>query len=123
MTVDTNIIIGYLNGDKPITDAVQLWRGNNVSLFLSAIVEAEVLSLSGLTYEERVRIQEFLEENFIPISFDRTIARIAADIRRQAKIKLPDAAIAATALSTHTPVVTRNHKDFRRVKNLQIIEI
>jgi hypothetical protein len=61
----------------------------------------------------------FLEDSFTSMAFDRAIARITADIRRTATIKLPDAAIAATALYTHTPVVTRNQRDFKRIPSLR----
>lgn len=43
---------------------------------------------------------------------DFTIARIAADIRRSHRLKLPDAIIWATAKSRQTLLVTRNSKDF-----------
>ena len=36
---------------------------------------------------------------------------------------LPTVAIAATALFTHTPVVTRNQRDFKRVSNLRIVSL
>jgi len=71
-------------------------------LFLSTVVETEVLSFSGWTHAEKAAAEQFLEENFTSISFDRSIARIAAKIRAEKKIKFPDAAIAATALATHT---------------------
>jgi predicted nucleic acid-binding protein len=35
--------------------------------------------------------------------------------------KFPDAAIAATALSTHTPLITRNQRDFKRIAGLRIV--
>ena len=123
MTVDTNIIIGYLGGDTLIVDAIKHWREKGVPLFLPAIVESETLAFSKLTSDERKLIEKFLEENFIFVSFDRSVARITARLRSEAKLKFPDAAIAATALFTHTPLVTRNLKDFRRVTELQILAV
>lgn len=93
------------------------------SLFLSSVAESEVLSFPQYTHEELMEVIPFLEQNFTPISFDRTVARISAEIRRKTKIKFPDVAIAATALYTHTPLVTRNQRDFRHISGLQIISL
>lgn len=54
----------------------------------------------------------------------RSVAsRFAAEIRRTVKMKFPDAAIAATALYTRTPLVTRNQKDFKNVPTLSIVAL
>ena len=123
MTIDTNVLIDFLSGDDRVVHVVRRWREEGVSLFVSTIVETEFLGFSKMVGETRRSAEQFLEENFISVSFDRPIARIAAGIRQDAKIKFPDAAIAATALFTHTPIVTRNVKDFRRVFGLQIISL
>ena len=98
-------------------------RAQGASLFLSSVVEAEVLAFSRWTADERMTTEAFLEENFAAIPFDRAIARIAADLRRRVKVKFPDAAIAATTLYTRTPLVTRNVRDFKHVPGLQIMTV
>lgn len=123
MTIDSNIIIGYLNGDATIVQTIIRWRKAEHILFLSSIVEMEVLSASNLTDADRLIAQKFLEENFTFFPFDRTLARIAALCRARWAVKGFDAAVAATALYTHTPIVTRNVKDFRKIPDLQIVEI
>jgi len=37
--------------------------------------------------------------------------------------KYPDAAIAACALHKKTPLVTRNIRDFQKIKRLELVEI
>ncbi len=123
MTIDTNIIIGYLNGEEQIITTLTHWRKEGLTLFLPTVVEAEVLSFSGWTETEELATTFFLEENFTSISFDRTVARLAARLRRETKIKFPDAAIAATALSTRTPLITRNVRDFKRISGLRVLTI
>ena len=123
MTLDANIIIGYLDGDEEIIKALRHWQERGYTFFLSAVAEAEILSFSEWTPIEQRVTEEFLEENFTSISFDRYLARIAAQIRRNSKIKFPDAAIAATAIFTRSPLVTRNIKDFKKVSGLEIITI
>ena len=123
MTVDANIIIAYLTGDATVVEVLSDWKKSGVPLFLSSVVEAEILSFADWTNEERGEVETFLEEHFVPIPFDRTVARLAATIRRTTRIKLPDAAIAATALFTGSSLVTRNIRDFRRISKLTIIDL
>ncbi len=120
MTIDSNIIILYLGGDAVVQDAIINWRRGGRPLFLSTVVETEVLSFRGWSGDERRATEQFLEENFTSIPFDRSIARIAAAVRRDTAIKFPDAAIAATALFTRTPLVTRNFRDFRNIAELSL---
>lgn len=123
MTIDTNIVIGYLNGDPQIVKAIIAWRREGRVLILPTVAETEILAFSGWSAQELRAAEQFLEENFTSINFDRPVARIAADIRRKMKIKFPDAAIAATALYTQTPVVTRNQRDFQKISGINIISI
>ena len=123
MTLDANILIAYLAGDAAVTEAVINWRREGRVLFLSPVAETEVLSFSGWSDQELYAAEKFLEENFSPVPFDRALARIAAEIRRNTKIKLPEAAIAATAISTHSQLVTRNMRDFKRIAGPEIITL
>ena len=104
MTIDANIIIAYLAGDQEVTETMSQFRQEGKILLLPTVVEAEVLSFSGWTDEECLVTEAFLEENFTSISFDRHIAKIAAKIRRQTKLKFPDAAIF---------VISKKSRDFR----------
>lgn len=123
MTVDANIIIAYLAGDQAVIELLTELKRDGKPLFIPTIAEAEVLSFSGWSAAERRVTEDFLDEHFTSIPFDRTVARIAAHVRRETKIKFPDAAIAATALATHTPLLTRNYRDFRRVLELKIVTV
>ena len=123
MTIDSNIVIAYLAGDAVVIAQLSKWKEEGFPLFLPTAVEAEVLSFSKWSDAERQTTELFLEENFLTIPFDRTIARIAASIRRDARIKLPDAIVAATAVFTSSPLITRNVRDFRMVTGLQLLTI
>ncbi len=123
MTIDTNIVIAYLKGEETIVQTILRWREDRRPFFLSSVAEAEVLAFSGFTEEEFRTTERFLEENFTAVVFDRPLARIAAAVRRDTKIKFPDAAIAATAMATRTPLVTRNVRDFKRITGLQILTL
>lgn len=123
MTLDANIVIAYLDGDPHVIETLSRWKEEGRSLIVATVAEAEVLSFSGWTTEECEDATRFLEEHFTSLPFDRAVARIAAEIRRKTKIKFPDAAIAATALFSHTPLVTRNVRDFKKVPSLEILSL
>ena len=123
MTIDANIIIAYLAGEQEVIETLSQFRREGKILLLPTIAEAEVLSFSSWTKEECLATEVFLEENFTSIPFDRYIAKIAAKIRRETKLKFPDAAIAATALFTNTPLITRNIRDFKKVPGLSLLKI
>lgn len=123
MTIDANIVIAYLAGEEIVVELLSTWKQQGGVLYLPTVSEAEVLSFSQWSRQEYHQAEEFLENNFITIPFDRTIARIAAEIRRFTKMKLPDAAIAATAIFTRTSLLTRNKKDFKHLSGLKVISV
>lgn len=108
MVFDSNIVIAYLAG-----------RPEASALFVSTVTECEVLSFPKFSLQEFTNTEKFLNENFVTIPFDSRIAGLAASIRRQSKLKLSDAAIAATALSLNVPLLTRDHH-FRKIKELTL---
>ena len=123
MTIDSNIVIAFIAGEGVVVSALSEWKKIGRPLLLSTIAEAEVLGFPGFTLEERERTARFVTENFVSVACDRLIAQQAAVLRGRIKIALPDALIAATALATGTPLVTRNVRDFKNVGGLELIEL
>ena len=121
MTINSNIVIAYLAGEESVERQLSLWKEEGRPLFLSTIAEAEVLGFPDFTSEERERTAHFMAEQFVPMVCDRAIAYRAGVLRGTINIKLPDALIAATALVTGTPLVTRNLKDFKNVSGLEVV--
>jgi predicted nucleic acid-binding protein len=104
-TLDTNVLIGYLNDDKKVTEQLFAWRKDNKKFLISVITEVEILSFPLLTPEEITTIQRFLQE-FTIIPLDTQLARMAAEIRRNYKIKLGDSVVIATAKLTNSILVS-----------------
>ncbi|MEI7719640.1 MAG: PIN domain-containing protein [bacterium] len=121
MTLDTNILIAYLNGEQAVVDFVLEQKEMGRALFVSSISVAELFSLPGLSKVDFERMKEFID-NFISVPFDNELAESAAALRRTYKLSLPDAAIAATALARQSPLVTRD-RGFRKIKELTFIEL
>lgn len=103
--VDSNILIGYLNGDIAVTEKLQRYKQNDHILFISTITVTEVLALTTLTPVEIKIIEIFLRE-FVTLSVTVDIAKQAAVLRRVQKLSMPDALIVSTALEHSLPLMT-----------------
>lgn len=116
--VDTNIVIYTLNGFKNAIEVMEkLEEDDDIEVYYSTIVEAELFSFHELTEEQRVKIRGILDIGEI-IDVDSEIALKAAELRAlskrnyQRKLRLPDAIVAATTIVYSAVLVTRNVGDF-----------
>lgn len=121
-TVDTNILIYHANGDKEVIEFLEEQVKRDAFLFLPAIVVVEFFSFPALTPEAEHAFASLLNY-FSIISLDYPLAREAASLRREFQLKLGDAIIAACAMSKKAPLVTRNVRDFRKVRGLEVVAI
>lgn len=103
---DTNIIIDALNG-VPFAD-IEFGRYQRV--LISRISWMEVLVGAR---EDAEQVKDFLQTHFEIETLDEGIAETAVALRRERRLRLPDAIILATAICRDTFLVTRNTKDFR----------
>ena len=103
---DTNILIDHLNGVTKATREITRSKGPAISV----ITWIEVMTGAASQNEEAV-LRTFLS-NFQCLEITREVAERAAVIRRQKRIKMPDAIILATAEAAGRVLVTRNVKDF-----------
>ena len=118
-TLDTNAIIYYLKGDSGVGAIVDEIVQSESPLYVSTITEVELFSFAPLTSAETALIDQLLTTVAI-IPLDSRVARIAGVLRRRYGTKVPDSIIAATALITHTALLTRNVKDFKNIEGLMI---
>jgi len=121
MVLDTNILIAYLKGEPEVVAALEQWRRDGRALVISSISIAEVLALPGLSGSEIQVVTRFLR-SFLSIPFDERLAERAARLARLYRLKIPDAAIAATAGDCAMPLVSRDH-GFRKVKEVSLLEV
>lgn len=122
MVVDTNILIAFLNNEKTVLAAITEWQAQGRSVFVSSVSYGELLSKKGMTADERKRILA-LQEDFVIIELNSVIAAHVGEIRQiQPSIRLPDAAIAATSIYTHTPLVTRDIR-MHKIQGIRIVTV
>lgn len=118
-TLDTNAVIYYINGDNSASAVIEPIIVSHIPIFIATVTELELFSLPTLTIEESLRIDTLLP-TFSIMPLDSQIARKAGGLRREYRLKTADSIIAATALFTHSTLLTRNVKDFKKIINLSV---
>ena len=103
---DTNILVDYLNGIADANHEIERYE----EIAISIVTWMEVLAGADDAEEEAIT-REFLSR-FKVQPVEKAVAERAIKIRRQHKLKLPDAIIWATAKELGRILVTRNTKDF-----------
>ena len=121
-TLDTNAIIYHLKGDPQAVSFFASETNTADVFYVSTITELELFSLPDLKVKDASDLDTFLKTTSV-IPVDSRIARIAAFLRRTYRTRTADSVIAATALFTNTPLVTRNIKDFQNINNLSLQSI
>jgi predicted nucleic acid-binding protein len=103
---DTNILIDHLNGIAKATRELE----NTGDPAISVITWIEVMTGASSAEEESVLRSFLLNFECLPVS--NAVAERAAVVRRQMRIKMPDAIILATAEVVGRVLVTRDVRDF-----------
>jgi hypothetical protein len=102
---DTNIVIDALNGLSEADSEYNLYE----QVIISRITWMEILV--GEKGDDQ-QTRSFLENLFEIAPIDVNVSDLAIQLRRQYRIRLPDAIIWATAKAYNATLVTRNTKDF-----------
>ncbi len=116
IAIDTNIAIKFLKGDYTCTNII---RGK-IPL-LSFISEIELLSWPQLDLTGDKLIRSFLSECFI-INLFPELKDKSIEIRKNYGLKVPDALIAATAITKKLTFFSGDDI-FNRVKDLNFIHV
>ena len=102
---DTNIVIDALNGVPEADEEYSRYD----RVLISDVTWMEILS--GADGDDAL-VRDFLDTHFQIIPLDLAIADEALQLRREFRLRLPDAIIWGTARYNDTLLVTRNTKDF-----------
>lgn len=105
--IDTNVLIDFLGGHEKARQELE----RHARPAISIITWMEVLV--GAEPHEEPEIRRWLD-SFERIGVDDRVAGRAVAIRRERRIRLPDAIIWASAQVHEMLLVSRNHRDFPR---------
>lgn len=105
---DTNILIDYLNGVEKARKELSK-PGKKIISLITAIE----LLVGAENVDEQEGVEAFLA-HFDKSAVDQVVADLAVIVRKEYRLKIPDAIIYATALSQEATLLTRNTKDFQK---------
>jgi len=117
--LDSNVIIGYLAGRIPSSGMDIVSTIVDLIPQISVISQIEVLRYND-TPENEVILNAFINNSVIH-SLNPAVVLRTIELCKQSKIKLPDAIIAATALTENFILVTRNIDDFKHISSLELL--
>ena len=117
---DTNILIEFYNGNASVKDALQDIGAPNITV--SVVTVGELLYGAQDKRELRKMQKHLALIRQIPIDADisKRFLTLLEEYSLSHRLSLPDALIAATALSHGIFLYTLNIKDFRFIPNLQL---
>src|SRR3989338_6249365 len=114
--IDTNLFIDHFRGYAPATLFFESLEG----AIFSAVTETELVAGSQCSVSETKKdILQFLSK-WKKINVDNQIALLAGDLSRKDGLELGDAIIAATAIINKAELLTRNVRDFEKIKTLRV---
>lgn len=114
MMLDTNIALYLLGGDQVLATVL-----NEKEVYISVISEMEMLGYPGIATEEIIRIKSFLAETTI-VELTPDIKNKTIELRQFYNVKLPDAIIAATAISQNIPLISAD-SIFKRIAEMNFV--
>jgi predicted nucleic acid-binding protein len=116
---DSNILIYHLNGRLNERGTDLLAEGLSGVGAYSIISKIELLGFNQSESDDRQA--RLLLSSLRELELTSTIAEQTIKIRKTRKLKLPDAAIAATAIVNNLTIITRNTSDFDQIAGLNYI--
>lgn len=118
--LDTNIFIYYFNGDPVVQPFfTEIATDHAIGLYCP-ISWPELLCYPNLSKAEANQIRAFLR-TFTCIALTEPVLDRTAQIRRNYRVRLPNALIAACAIETNSILVTRNIADFQRISGINVL--
>jgi predicted nucleic acid-binding protein len=107
---DSNAVINFLNGVAGADRLIDML--DNTERYISVITRMELLSFPRLTPEVEQNTLRFLADcNIVPLN--QKVEETAIMLRRENRLKLPDAIIAATAFVLEATLITNDENLLR----------
>jgi len=117
--IDTNVVSDYFSASLPTCGLHFLDTVIDAVPNLSVITQIELLCWKTDQNTEK-RVKDFVtDSDVLDITLD--VIMHCVNIRRDKKVKTPDAIIAGTALAYDLILISNNEKDFRNIKGLKFI--
>lgn len=119
--LDTNTIIYYLQAALPEKALQHLHIIVDDQPLISVITKIELLGFNAATVGEQAVTETFVNAALL-FNLDDAVINQTITLRKQYRIKLPDAIIAATAIVYNLTLISRNVSDFNKIQELNCID-
>ena len=119
--LDSNTVIDYIARLHPERAREKLDAIIDQEMNTSVITKIEVLSYDPENDDNFNILVDFFDAANV-FDLDNAIVNKTIQLRQKQKIKLPDAVIAATALTYNFILISRNVNDFKKIKGLQVVD-
>ncbi|MCL2073638.1 MAG: type II toxin-antitoxin system VapC family toxin [Marinilabiliaceae bacterium] len=117
--IDTNVVSDYFSAVLPTSGMLFMDVVIDDIPNISIISQIELLCWKTDAVKEQ-QIVDFISDSVV-LSITPNVISFCVNIRRNKKIKTPDAIIAATAVAHGYIFITNNEKDFANIRGLKII--
>lgn len=118
--IDNNVISSYFSGQ--FSEKAMDFIASVIDQIpnISVVTEIEALSWVNPDKSKEAIVQEFIQDATV-LGLTPDVVSQCIKIRRNKKIKTPDAIIAATAI-VHKLTLITSDSDFKSIQNLQVID-
>jgi len=117
--IDTNVISDYFSASLPTNGLLFMDVVIDATPNISVISQIELLCWKTDIAKDQ-QVKDFIADSVI-FNITHDVIAYCVTIRRNKKVKTPDAIIAATAMAHGLTLVTNNEKDFANIRGLNII--
>ena len=117
--IDTNIVSDYFSAALPANGMLFMDVVFDDIPNISIISQIELLCWKTDAAKEQ-QVIDFISDSVV-FSITPSVITHCVNIRRNKKIKTPDAIIAATAVAHGYILITNNEKDFANIRGLKIV--
>ncbi len=117
--LDTNAIINFLGATFTPEVMKELGRIIDAQSNVSIITKMEALGYNFKSKSSQNITEAFFDGSTI-LAINEEVVNTTISIRRSKKIDLPDAIIAATALTYNLILITSNVADFKNIQGLRV---
>jgi len=118
--IDSSAAIKYLSEYFPKEALLFIDKIVNEESIISFITRIELLVSSNISFEELKNIKKFIQGSKV-INITEAIILETIKIRKEKKLKIPDAIIAATTIVNNLTLIADNDKDFLKVDGLKYL--
>lgn len=119
--IDTNVLIDYLDSNASPELIANVEQALVIGSVVSVITTMELLGWRGHSAQSRQDAENLLA-GMGEIGLPRPVVAEVIKLRSRLGIKLPDAIIAASALTEGLPLMTGNTDDFKLIVGLTLID-